>query len=119
MKMDEGTDIDPTASRTLTRTTVATWKPPHGRDTVSFAVTPLKMTVVYGVSSVFVWTRGSMNRSSMSLDQGDVWRYGCPKSPDWDDVESWTESERHFFIGAVRTQRGKPCSECYGGRPVS
>ena len=25
---------------------------------------------------------------------GDMWRYGCPKSPDWDgDVESWTESE--------------------------
>ena len=23
-----------------------------------------------------------------------MWRYGCPKSPDWDsDVESWTESE--------------------------
>ena len=31
---------------------------------------------------------------SQSPDLGDMWRYGCPKSPDWDgDVESWTESE--------------------------
>ena len=31
---------------------------------------------------------------SQSPDSGDIWRYGCPKSPDWDsDVESWTESE--------------------------
>ena len=29
---------------------------------------------------------------SRSPDLGDVWRYGRPKSPDW-DVESWTESE--------------------------
>ena len=27
-------------------------------------------------------------------DPGDLWRYGGPKSPDWDsDVESWTEGE--------------------------
>ena len=27
-------------------------------------------------------------------DLGDTWRYGCPRSPDWDsDVDSWTESE--------------------------
>ena len=31
---------------------------------------------------------------SQSRDLGDMWRYGCPKSPDWDgNVESWTESE--------------------------
>ena len=30
---------------------------------------------------------------SQSLDSGDMWRYGCPKSPDWDsDGESWSES---------------------------
>ena len=24
----------------------------------------------------------------------ETWRYGCPKSPDWEsDVDSWTESE--------------------------
>ena len=29
-----------------------------------------------------------------SPDLGDMWKYGCPTSPDWDsDVESWTESE--------------------------
>ena len=28
------------------------------------------------------------------FDLGDMRRYGCKKSPDWDsDVESWTESE--------------------------
>ena len=31
---------------------------------------------------------------SQSPDLRDKWRYGCPKSPDWDSVvESWTESE--------------------------
>ena len=31
---------------------------------------------------------------SQSPDLGDTWRYGCPKSPDWDgNVGSWTESE--------------------------
>ena len=31
---------------------------------------------------------------SQSLDLGDMWRYGYPKSPDRDgNVESWTESE--------------------------
>ena len=31
---------------------------------------------------------------SQSPDLGDMWRYGCPKSSDWDgDVESWTQSE--------------------------
>ena len=31
---------------------------------------------------------------SQSLDLGDIWRYGCPKSPDWDsDGGSWSESE--------------------------
>ena len=31
---------------------------------------------------------------SQSPDLGDMWRYGCPKSPDWDgNVELWTESE--------------------------
>ena len=35
------------------------------------------------------WSSGSQ-----SPILGDMWRYGCPKSPDWDgDVESWTESE--------------------------
>ena len=30
-----------------------------------------------------------------SPELGGVWKYGCPKSPDWgSDVESWTESER-------------------------
>ena len=29
-----------------------------------------------------------------SPDSGDMWKYGCPGSPDWDsDVESGTESE--------------------------
>ena len=45
--------------------------------------------------------------------------YGYPKRPDRDsDVGSWTEKRWHFFFWAVRTQRGKPCSECYGARPV-
>ena len=36
----------------------------------------------------------SVSSGSLSPDFGDTWRYGCPKSPDWDsDVESWTESE--------------------------
>ena len=31
---------------------------------------------------------------SRSPDLEDMWRYGCPKSPDWDgSVGSWTESE--------------------------
>ena len=31
---------------------------------------------------------------SHSPDLGDMWRYGYPKSPDWDgNVGSWTESE--------------------------
>ena len=31
---------------------------------------------------------------SHSPDLGDRWRYGCPKSPDWDsDADSWTQSE--------------------------
>ena len=39
---------------------------------------------------------GGENGSSgcQSPDFGDMWRYGYPKSPDWDgNVESWTESE--------------------------
>ena len=56
---------------------------------------------------------------SQSNDLGDMQRQGCFKSPHWEgDVESWTEKRRHFVFGAVRTQRGKPCSECYGARPV-
>ena len=32
--------------------------------------------------------------ASQSPDLGDMWRYGCPESLDWDsDFESWTESE--------------------------
>ena len=35
-----------------------------------------------------------MSSGCQSLDLGDAWRYGFPKSPDLDsDVESWTESE--------------------------
>ena len=31
---------------------------------------------------------------SQSPDLGDMWRYGCPRSPDWDgNVQSWTESK--------------------------
>ena len=34
------------------------------------------------------------SRGSQSPDPGDMWRCGCPKSPDWDsDVESRTGSE--------------------------
>ena len=56
---------------------------------------------------------------SQSPDLGDMWRYGCPKSPDWDgNVGSWDGKRRHFFSRAVRTQRGKPCSESCGARPV-
>ena len=30
----------------------------------------------------------------MSPDLGDMWKYGCPKSPDWDsDLDVWTEGE--------------------------
>ena len=30
----------------------------------------------------------SVSSGSMSADLGEMWRYGCPKSPDWDgDVE--------------------------------
>ena len=32
--------------------------------------------------------------SGISPDVGDMWRYGCPKSPDWSsDVDVWAESE--------------------------
>ena len=49
-----------------------------------------------------------------SPELGDMWKYSCPKSPDWDgDVESWTE-----VFAAARTERGKLCSECCGARPV-
>ena len=35
---------------------------------------------------------GSSGRQSPDL--GDIWKYGCPKRPDWEgDVESWTGSE--------------------------
>ena len=35
---------------------------------------------------------------SQSLDLGDMWRHGCPKSHDWDgNVGSRTEKRRHFF----------------------
>ena len=31
---------------------------------------------------------------SQSPDLGDMWKYSCQTSPDWDgDVESWKESE--------------------------
>ena len=36
----------------------------------------------------------SVSSGSLSPRLGDTWRYGCPKSPDWDsDVDSWTDSE--------------------------
>ena len=36
----------------------------------------------------------TMSSGSQSLDLGDAWRCGSPKSLDWDrDVESWTDSE--------------------------
>ena len=32
--------------------------------------------------------------SGISLDLGDMWRCGCPKSPDWStDADVWAESE--------------------------
>ena len=40
-----------------------------------------------------------MSSGSQSFDLGDTWRFGCPKSPDWDsDVVSWTESEGASFF---------------------
>ena len=55
---------------------------------------------------------------SQSPDSGDMWRYGCPKSPDWDgDVKSWTQSEG--TSSSERTQRGKPGSKFFGARPVA
>ena len=32
----------------------------------------------------------SVTSGSMSLDLGDMWKHGCPKSPDWDgDIDVW------------------------------
>ena len=32
----------------------------------------------------------SMSSGSLSPDLGDAWRYGCPRSPDWDsDIDLW------------------------------
>ena len=42
---------------------------------------------------------------SQFLDVGDMRRYSCPTGT-------------ATLSRAVRTQRGKPCSECYGARPV-
>ena len=58
----------------------------------------------------------SVSSGRESLDVGDAWRCGCPKSPDWEsDVESWTESEGTFF-SPVQCGHNveKPCSECVG-----
>ena len=54
-----------------------------------------------------------------SLDVERHVRYGCPKKRclgQW----RWAMDgkRRHFFIWAVRTQRGKFCSVWYGARPV-
>ena len=36
----------------------------------------------------------SVTSGSMSPDLGDMWKYGCPKSPDWgSDIDFWTEGE--------------------------
>ena len=36
----------------------------------------------------------SGSSGGQSPDSGDMWRHGCPKSPDWDsDGESWSERE--------------------------
>ena len=36
----------------------------------------------------------SMSSGNLSPDPGKMWRYGCPKSPDWDsDVDLGTEGE--------------------------
>ena len=36
----------------------------------------------------------SVSRGGPSLDLGDMWRHGCPTSPNWDsDGEKWSESE--------------------------
>ena len=47
------------------------------------------------VGLIFLAAKGEAGSGgSQSPDLGDMWRCGCPKSPDWDgDVESWTESE--------------------------
>ena len=48
-----------------------------------------------------------------------MWRYGCPRKL-WLRQRRWVKEwkRRHFFIGAGRTQHGKPCSESYGARPA-
>ena len=36
----------------------------------------------------------SVTSGSMPPDLGDMWKYGCPKSPDWSsDIDVWTEGE--------------------------
>ena len=35
----------------------------------------------------------SLPFGSTSPDLGDMWKYGCPKSPDWDDIGVWAGSE--------------------------
>ena len=51
---------------------------------------------------------------------GGRWISKGPKKP-WLGQRRWVVDwkRRHLFIWTVRTQRGKPCSECYGRRSVS
>ena len=48
----------------------------------------------------------SVSRGGMSPDLGEMWRYGCPKSPDWD---SEVEVSR-AISGYIRAtaSRGEP-----------
>ena len=55
---------------------------------------------------------------SQSPDLGDAWKYGCPKSPDWEgDVELGTGSEGTSSSEQCE-HNVERCAECYGARPV-
>ena len=63
---------------------------------------------------------GAGSSGCQSPDFRDMWRDGCPKSPDWDsDGETWSESEgfsssdsrEHIVESLALSQQGKPLSQ--------
>ena len=61
----------------------------------------------------------SGSSGSQSPDLGVVWRYGCPKSPDWDsDGESWSESEGTSSSELCEHKCRKHCSACHRAKLV-
>ena len=61
--------------------------------------------LLHQATSTWGYTENPVSSGSMSPDFGEMWRYGCPKSPDWDgdlELDSVEEDERERVEDRLR-----------------